>query len=216
LAIGEYAPYYSKKLPGYGVVPRMVTAAFAIEGVAVEYDWYPWARAYNYVQKGRWDGSFTGARTPEREKHFYYSEPVRKNEVVFFHLRSYPFDWLSFDDLTGSPIGGTIGYDYSRAFSAAEKEGKITVERVPDDIMNFRKLLTGRIRIFPISKEVGNFKLNEHFQPDQIRLLTTHPKPVTVNTVHLILSKKIKRNKRMLRLFNQGLKRLKQNRQYDP
>lgn len=106
LAIGEYVPYCSEKIKNYGIVPWIVTTAFAMEGVEVKYDWYPWARAYDYARKGRWDGSVAGVWTFEREKDFYYSDPIINSEVVFFHLRSYPFDWQSIDDITDIPIGG--------------------------------------------------------------------------------------------------------------
>ena len=215
LALGEYAPYYSENLRGNGIIPRIATAAFALEGIEVEYEWYPWVRAYSYVKKGRRDGSFTGARTAEREKIFYYSEPLRKNEIVFFHLKKHPFSWQGFEDMVNISIGGTRGYAYSDGFMQAEKEGTIQVEWVADDIMNFKKLLKGRIEVFPISKEVGYFKLKEHFTPEQMQLLTYHPRPIVANNVHLIMSKENKKNKERIEHFNRGLQRLRASGEYD-
>ncbi len=212
---GEYAPYYSQSMPGYGVVSRIVIQAFALEGYRVEINWFPWARAYRNVANGLVHGSFTGAKTPEREKLFYYSDPIIRNEIVFFHLKQFPFTWNELEDISDIPIGGTLGYGYSKEFAAAEKAGKIKVERVGNDETNFRKLLGKRVKLFPISKHVGLYKLNQSFTAVDISSLSCHSTPLVSNNVHLILSKKQTENEQLLQVFNRGLAKLKQAGNYD-
>jgi polar amino acid transport system substrate-binding protein len=128
---------------------------------------------------------------------------------VFFHLKSYSFNWDNIDDPQGIKIGGTFEYNYGEAFQQAEKTGKIEVQRVATDEKNFEKLLIGRIQIFPNDLDVGYDMLRKIFTPEQVQLFTHHLKPVRAEPHRLLLSKKIKRNKRMMELFNKGLKRLK-------
>jgi len=45
LTTGEFVPFTSKSLKYNGVISRIVTEAFALEGGEVEYGWYPWKRA---------------------------------------------------------------------------------------------------------------------------------------------------------------------------
>ena len=71
LTTGEWAPYISEKLEHFGLVSRIVTEAFALEGVKVEYIFLPWKRAYQEALIGKYDGSAVWTRNSEREKGFY-------------------------------------------------------------------------------------------------------------------------------------------------
>jgi polar amino acid transport system substrate-binding protein len=63
-------------LPYFGLASRVVTEAFAAEGVTVEYGYFPWARSFMLAQTGEWDGTLIWTKSAEREKDFYYSEPL--------------------------------------------------------------------------------------------------------------------------------------------
>ncbi len=215
ITTGEWAPYLSKDLKYYGVAARIVTESFALEGVKVEYGFFPWARSKFFAREGEWDGSAVWVHNSERAKDFLFSDSVVEVKNVFFHLKSYSFDWNTIDDLKGISIGGTIEYSYGEAFQNAEKTGRIKVQRAPSDEINFRKLLAGRIKIFPFVLDNSYLLLQKSFKPGQIRLITYHPKPVDAKSNRLMLSKKIERNKHMLKLFNKGLKRLKESGKYD-
>lgn len=211
LASGEWSPYQSKNLKYYGVASRIVSEAFAMEGIRVEYGYFPWKRSYKYAEKGKWDGTFLWFDTSERREIFYISDSVVDIQYVFFHLKSYSFDWNTIDDLGGIEIGGTLEYNYGDAFQNAEKTNKIKVHRVAADEQNFKRLLKGRIQIFPNDLDAGYEILHKHFTPEQVNLFTYHPVPVKAAPHHLLLSKKIKRNQRMLETFNKGLRILKES-----
>ncbi len=208
LTNGEWTPWLSKELKYYGLASRIVTEAFALEGVKVEYRFFPWKRSYEAAKKGEWDGSVIWSRQSDREKAFYFSETVLNGKLVFFHLKNNKFDWKDIEDLKRVKIGAVIGYTYGENFDNAVKTGKISIQYVPKDVQNFAKLLAGRIQIFPVELDVGYEMINNNFKPDEAKLFTHHPKPIRVTSFHLILSRKVKRNKRMLILFNKGLKRL--------
>jgi polar amino acid transport system substrate-binding protein len=210
LTTGEWTPYLSKNLKHYGLVSHIVTEAFALEGVKVEYIFRPWKRAYKEASIGKYDGSVIWTRNPEREQEFYYSDVVIEGQSVFFHMKSYPFDWKSSEDLAGEQVGGTLGYKYA-LLEDLEKKGKIEINRVATDEQNFRMLLLKRIHIFQQDREAGYDLLQEHFKPEEIQQITHHPKPIINDAYHLILSKKNKNNAHLLYLFNKGLKRLKEN-----
>jgi len=209
LSSGEWPPYQSEHLKYNGVASRIVTEAFALAGVRVEYGYFPWARSLENAKTGEWDGTFLWFDTPERRKIFYISEPVLDIQYVFFHLRSEPFDWKNIGDLKGIFIGATVKYDYGKAFQSAEAAGTIKVERAPNDKVNFKKLLEGRIRIFPNDLDAGYEIINSNFTPEQARLFTYHKKPVRSAPHHMLFSKRIGRNRTMTERFNKGLKQLK-------
>ena len=57
LTNGEWLPYMSANLKYNGVASRIVTEAFALEGIEVVYSFFPWKRAYALVSNGDFDGS---------------------------------------------------------------------------------------------------------------------------------------------------------------
>lgn len=212
---GEWPPYLSKELKHYGVVSHIVTKAFELAGVEVKYDFFTWKRSFDQAKVGRRDGTAVWFRSAEREKYFYISDPVVDAQYVYFHLKSFPFDWNTIDDLKGMTIGGTKGYNYGDAFMNAEKLNIIKVQRTPKDELNFKKMLKDRIQIFPNDLDVGYDMLRKLFSPQKAALFTHHPKPVKSDPLHLLLSKKIKRNQSMIDLFNKGLTQLKKSGQYE-
>lgn len=216
IAIGEWDPYMSEKLQHYGLASHIVKEAFALEGVEVEYGFFPWARSYSIAKKGEWDGTAIWGDKGDRAEDFFYSDKIVDINPVYFHLKSYPFDWNSIEDLQGLEIGASIGYDYGEAFQHAERFGMIQVQRVVKDSQSLRKLLDGRIKIFPIDKEVGYALIQKLFTTDDAKRLTHHPKPVLESDPHyLLLSKKVERNKLLLIVFNKGLRRLKASGRFD-
>jgi len=216
IANGEWVPFTSQNLKHYGLFSHIISESFAFNGIAVTYEWFPWKRALDLVKFGDWDCSPGWSITPERKEFGYFSDPIYESKAVFFHLKTYKFNWETFNDLKGVDIGATHGYIYGKEFERAEKEGIIFVERVPTDVINFRKLLKGRIKLFPANLETGFAILNKNFPPNQVKLVTYHPKPYREKAIyHLVFSKKIKRSKRMVEVFNQGLKQLKNSGKYD-
>lgn len=217
LTNGEWPPYSSEKLKYYGVFSRVVTDAFALEGVKVKYDFFPWKRSYKMAKDGRWDGSVTWAPTIERKRDFYFSDPVTLNTKVFFHLKSYRFDWNSINDLRGLSIGVTAQYTYGEAFDRAWKEGKIEVQEVNNDKQKIFMLLKKRLHIFPMEMDVGYYLIQSNIPPNDVQLITHHHKPIQQTPICLVISKKIevKRSQWLLELFNRGLKRLKDTGKYE-
>ena len=210
---GEWPPYQSKDLKYHGLASRIVKEAFLLEGVKVEYGFFPWTRAKKLVEVGKWNASMIWSKSPEREKDFDFSDPVVNSDSVFFHLKSYKFDWNSFADIAGIPVGATKDYNYGEGFAQAEKSKLIQVRRLPKDELNYKRMLDGKIKLFPNDANVGYDMLQKKFKK-KAHLFTHHPKPLFSATMHMILSKKIEDNKRFVKLFNQGLKKLKQSRRY--
>lgn len=205
---GEWPPYLSIKSPYHGLASHIVSEAFALEGVKPEYGFFPWKRSYKLAESGMWDGSAVWVYSKERAEKFYFSDPIIETKWVFFHLKTTNFDWKTVDDLKKYKIGATLEYNYGRNFERAERNGILKVHRIPRDEQNFKKLVAGRIDVFPLDLLVGYSMLNDLISADDIQLVTHHHKPLKVVQLHLILSKKVKKNEHLMKRFNRGLKRL--------
>ena len=215
IATGEYEPFLSENLKHNGVGLRIIREAFALEGIKVEYGFFPWKRSYNFAKYGDWDATATWANKAGRDKDFYFSDPLYQSASVFFHLKTYKFDWNTLDDLKGISIGATDGYTYPPKFFQAIKNQSLNVDFDSSPVLNYKKLLKGRIEIFPNNIDVGYATLASKFTQQELESVTHHPRFFTNNPTYLIFSKKIKKNIRMRDLFNKGLKRLKNSGKFD-
>ncbi len=113
ITTGEHPPYLSENLKHNGVGLRIIKEAFALEGVKVEYGFFPWKRSYQLAKQGVWDASATWGYNTERDNYFYFSDPIYPAIAAFFHLKSYTFHWNTLDDLNGISIGATATYAYT-------------------------------------------------------------------------------------------------------
>lgn len=214
ISSGEWPPYMSQNMEYYGLASRIVSEAFGLEGMKVSYGFFPRKRSLYETNTGAgWDGSILWFRTPELERDFYISDPVVDSRFVFFHLKDRPFEWSTIEDLKKYNIGGTLEYDYGPDLSTAEKEGRISLERVPNDEQNFKKLIFGRIDAFPQDLDVGQF-MAKNMKSDEAERITFNPKPLRIDPLCLILTKKNKNGNLLLERFNRGLKKLRASGEY--
>ncbi|MEE1674402.1 transporter substrate-binding domain-containing protein [Agarivorans aestuarii] len=215
LSSGEWPPFTSKSLAHQGFYSEIVRQAFALENYEVQYQFLPWARAYMYVEQGNVDGSLTWAKTHDKEQEVLFSEPVFWHNKVFFHLSHQPFSWQNIDSLKTLNIGATEKYTYGYAFDLAAEQSELKVEYVSSDLLNLKKLLAGRIDVFPSDIHVGYQLINQHFTSEEAALFTHHPKSVQQTYTHVIFSKKNQqRGEQLLAAFNRGLQKLKQSGAY--
>jgi polar amino acid transport system substrate-binding protein len=90
----------------------------------------------------------------------------------------------------------------------------LNVEYTSKDEFNYKKLLAGRIDIFPNDPAVGNAQIRNSLSPEEANLITYSRKKFGESTLHLIMSKNKRRNKYFLDKFNAGLKKLKASGRY--
>jgi len=216
IANGEWTPYFSENLKHHGVVSRIVKEAFALEGIECEFVFRPWKRGMEDARKGKWHGTQGWGKKEEREKDFYYcDEPIMATVSALFHRKDKPFDWADFEDLKNLKIAGTAGYFYGEAIQKAEDEGVITIDRGPEDSLNFKKLLNGRADIAINDLEVGYELMGDIFTSEEMSKITHNPKNAGSFPCYLLLSKHVEGNAELVQIFNRGLKRLRESGKID-
>ncbi|MBU3915425.1 hypothetical protein KKA14_07805 [bacterium] len=213
---GEWEPYMGTYSPHYGLSSHVVSEAFKLEGIKIEWGFFPWKRSFKMAKVGKkWDASCCWWPLEEYHQDFIISKPINKSVVVFFHLKSFKFDWKSMDDLKELNIGGTLEYGYGKEFMNAMNEKKIYVEWVPRDEQNYGKLLFGRTHIFPNDPIVGYSQLRNNFTPEEATLFTHHPKELMSTSLNLLISKQCKNGKWFSEKFDSGFKKLKESGRFD-
>ena len=216
IATLEYAPFTGKNLKFNGFVNHVIAEAFQRKGYSVKFAYLPWKRAVLETKNGQYAALSYVYLSKDRETEFFVSDPISEEKIVFFHLKSNPIqDWENLADLKNYKIGATRGYTYTQEFWQAVDSKRLKVEITDSDSQNFKKLLAGRIDIFPSGLANGYSLLKKEFPASKFQLITFHPKPLAQTTGHLAFSRSRKNSANLLQMFNQGLAELKQEGLYD-
>jgi len=208
IVTGNYPPAINNAENDKGYISRLVSDAFALEGIKVEFVFVPWARGLRMTRLGSEACIMYYAKTPERMKSFTFSAPLFEEEWLFFHLKSTPVKWQKLTDLSRYIIGATLSYSYSEEFHKLADEQALNVHWVARDKQNWQMLMAGRVDIFPSAK-IGWYQLRQLYSETSIKQITTHPKPLKTQLNYLLFSKEHPQAEYFRNKFNQGFAKLK-------
>ncbi len=162
MAAFNYPPfYYEDEGELYGIGVDLVREVFGRLDMQVEITLYPLSRALTYVKSGAVDGIMILIKNPEREEYIDYTEPVLIVRGLLWSAANREEGAVSLESLAGLKdykVGVTRGYSYGHEFDELLKTLNVDVANA--DLFSFRKLLTGRIDVFPANEIVakGLFK----------------------------------------------------------
>ena len=214
---GEWLPFFSQSLDGYGRASQIVTEAFNYEGIKVEYGFFPWKRSYRLSELGVWDGTIGWHYSEERaETHYYSKHPVSSGEWVLFHRKELDIKTNSINGLMNYTFGLTLGdwaLDGVDHLTTAMREGTVKVQRAPTDEQLFLMLSLGRIDIFPQQIDVGYHQIQQLVKTGQLKKkdaasIMHYEKAYREMPLYLLLSKKLERNKHLIEIFDHGMDQL--------
>ncbi|MFK7824292.1 MAG: substrate-binding periplasmic protein [Oligoflexales bacterium] len=179
----------------------------------MEYQWTQWKRGYEMAKSNSSSiiGSILYVKNKERQQDFYFSDPIIESQSVFFHLKSKPLLWETFDDLRGKNILVTRGYSYAELDPyLKKKEHFANIHETDNDLQGFTMLLrrSQAYDLLPINRIVGITTIRDNFSSEDANKFTFHPKKFGVVPLHLII-RKDKKLKKYIDAFNSGLKKLK-------
>ncbi|MCP4345761.1 MAG: transporter substrate-binding domain-containing protein, partial [Desulfobacterales bacterium] len=182
----SWAPFYGKNLKNGGYLTEIIRQAFKVKGYNITVDWKPWKRAVVESEKGKYDGLLGTYYNEERAKKLEYSDPIDKDEIVFFSKKGRGIKYEKLTDLKPYRIGTGIGFTYTKEFDSADYLKKHPVVNTEQ---NVRKLLLNRLDLIVDSKKVVlniiQTKLPEHI--GALKILTPF---LEVQDFHIGFSKK--------------------------
>lgn len=210
IGVGDWSPYLDKDLKHQGVAARIISTAFEAAGYKVNIVMFPWARAFEEAKEGLLDGTAVWLKKPERELDFYFSDEVVEEQHVFFHLNTEKFTWNNVADIQNKLLGGLFNFSYGPEIDKAIADGKLKIDRVTEDKINFRKLIAGRIALYPQEVNVGLSVLLKEFTPEEREKVTFNEKQFMKSPSYLLMSKKNPVNEKRILQFNQALKAMRE------
>lgn len=207
VAVGEFIPSYSEYSYKYGYVSHIIQEAFKYTGYKVVFTFLPWKRAYNMTVKGNYDSCGMWYKTPEREKEIIFSDPVELTTVNIFYRKRDGLVFRDYSDLKGKAVGVTLGYTIPKELIKMADAGEIKIDTVPNDKQNLKKLLAGRIDLFPAGLVPTLAQMRKYLSKEEVDQIAYHSRPLVKEYSYLVFSKKISLEK--IKNFNQGLKKMK-------
>jgi polar amino acid transport system substrate-binding protein len=168
----------------------------------------PWKRVEVYATQGQFAGIYSVVKTPEREQHFYYSDPISASSTVFFKRKSDAIEWKNFDDLKTKHIAVGGGYAYPAVFmDAVKRKAFASVKETFDaqaDLSNLKQLKAGLVDLVVCEVNVCNFLIKSHAKA----LAGLDYSPTVIGTtipMYVAFSKKWPNAQNLTQQFNQAL-----------
>lgn len=211
----EWEPYIGKSLKNKGYVHEIVAEAFKRAGIAVEIQFYPWARAVNLAKKGKSDGLFPEYYDETRLNDFVFSDsftggPVglykRKDENIFYSVDPRFDQTAALESLKKYYFGVVRGYINTKAFDEASFLKK---DMANCDETNLKKLFGGRIDLIFIDQYVAKHIIankHPHFK-DKLEFMEP---ALEIKPLYIAFSKKAIGYEKKLKAFNAALKEMKE------
>lgn len=207
LATGEWAPYTSETLAGYGAFTEIVSATFQAMGVQPKFVFYPWKRAEAEVQAGRVFAAFPYIETEARKLEYDFSDPVFISRGKFFYLPERQPAALAYEqleDLQAYRIGGVLGYWYEAPF----KQAGLQVDYTGTDEQAIEKLYLGRVDLVA-SEELVGWALIQKLYPQEAARFATLEQPLNEDPLRLLISRQYPGAAALTQRFNVALQTIR-------
>lgn len=190
LATGDYVPFTGQHLPDGGVVNGIIRDVAARSGFDVQFEYMPWKRALEATRRGSYDGTSYWYFSEEREADFIHVGPLVEERQVFFAIAGPDLPaWSELADLSGLRIGVVPGFTYTPEFWGLGESGVLNLSEAPSNEANMRKLLAGRIDVFPHSEMAGWHLIRETFTEEEQARFVVLENPLTRSDGYLLISR---------------------------
>jgi polar amino acid transport system substrate-binding protein len=209
LTADEYPPLMGENLPEGGRLTRIVREAFKAGGVDVKILFLTNNRAIAGMMKDVYDGGYGWAHSKERDSKLLFSHTVIHTvRMVFFQRAGTTYHWDTLSDLRSYRIGATLGNYYSDDFMALETAPGSLVEFAGSDLANMKKLLYGRIDLFPMDEEVGRFLIQRELPAEAQARLTYQKQLISHIPMYVVMRRNLPNARELLDRFDRGYKQL--------
>ncbi len=195
--------------PTGGTVVELVRRVFEeIDDAKVDIRLQPWLRCLAAARSGKVDGVLKLIPKPERAEYLDFTDPLYDSVQRFFYLKkSFPdgVHWETVADLAPYTLGVAEGSSYGPVVDEAIEKRIVRVESAMDDIVNFQKLLKGRIDLVPNNEVLARAGIEAL---DAVGLIVGTEQVTSSSPVCLGFSKSSS-GKALIPKFNQALAKLK-------
>lgn len=215
IAVGEWPPYFSESAEGFGTYAQVVTRAFELEGLEVEYGFFPWKRALLETQEGRWPVSAGWGKTADRAPYFHFCDPVLIQREQFFFSTDRPVQAETWPELEGLSLGIIEGAALGEQLDRLVSEDKVTIFRQStlEDLVQM--LAVGRVDLVMGNENVARQAIATAVPPGEAAKLVPLEALDVQWDYRVIVSRMAENGALLCERFNRGLEALRDSGEYD-
>lgn len=206
----DWPPYQSPNSPYFGAISHLVTEIFKLASIKTDYHFLPDSHALSLTQQGKYDATFLWSFSKERERYFYFSEPIITVNEVIVGLSKDSISIERYEDLIPYKIGIVSGYFYGQAFNQASEIYQLKLYKALTIEENLARLLAGKVDFIVGVPEALSLMLRQHYSHLayglQAKTLIIHQ-----STYHVLFSKASKNVHKWRQAFNRGYAIFKEN-----
>ncbi|WP_415906730.1 substrate-binding periplasmic protein [Neptuniibacter sp. QD72_48] len=207
----DYPPYTMVDDNGVisGIDVEVTQAAFAAVGINADIQTAPWKRILKSIRHGRMAGTVTCSKRTGRDKFILFSDVLSEAyQSAVMHSDRVDTDIVSFDDLARVNVSVVDGWGIQKELQQAGISHSI----VPDVDSGVRSLVYRDVDVFYNAGLVTQYHARKLGLLDKIKIKRLKGKQST--QYHLCLSKMYPDADVLLDKFNEGLRLIKINGQY--
>lgn len=180
--------------------------AVAIEmGLDIELVPMPWSEAQKALQEGRVDAIQGMKQTPDRQKVYDFSDPyLTSSQAIFVRVDNHFI--IDLEDLSGNKVAvqkGDFAYDLLQPMARV----RLTVTENQEEALDL--LLTGKVDAFVGNRLTGLYFLGKKQAYGLVKIVG---EPINPTPYGLAVRRG---DQEILKVFNAGLRRIKENGTYD-
>ena len=222
----NYAPFMDRGWAGDGMITEIVNAALENSPYPVPYeitwddDWsthlFPQLNDKNFDMGFPWfRPNCEENRSHERCENFHFSEPLAELLILLFTKADNKFTFETDADIAGKTLCRPKGYfthDLERKGRDWLRQGVITLVQADSPDACFDLLMKGQVDAVAVNEFLGWTKVNVLGLKGLVEPLR---RPLSIEGLHVLISKKHWRGTTHLYRFNSGLEELKKSKRYD-
>lgn len=205
-----YPPFTDQTLPDGGLATAIVREVFERAGFDVQIDWLPWREGYERSLTGEYAGAFPYVRTHERLRANLFSDPIVDARVLIVSSADRPIAFTSIIDLHDRTQCLPTGFANYEEFADALADGAILTVSPPSATACLSLIARGRAdfmalleETIPPTIEASGLDAGRFFVAAQELRRNPH---------YFIVSRGRPDARRIMAIFNQGLKALRADR----
>lgn len=198
----KYSPFIDTALPDGGWSLAIVNAVFKELNISISLDTYTWPRVLHYTNIRESDAAFPYIATMQREKDFYFSEPINIVPVKIVARKNLNIKTIK--DLRSYILCLPYGYELPASLINIVKPRNINHATTTSGCL--KKVNNGWSDLVLLNQYAQNIKLSMDSDLEWLSI------DIPTEKLHLIASKKHPHGAKIIKLFNQGLRIIKSNR----
>jgi polar amino acid transport system substrate-binding protein len=216
----EMRPWVDREAQDFGIISRIVSRAFELVQVQLDFEWMPWKRLFHPIHSQVLDAVFPMGYNADRAKIFLYSDELIKLDRVACHRKDQPFTWNTPEDFRGKRIAFRRGAHFGPLYTQLVEQNLASFIEADSDLSMIKMLIAKRIDLFfcqprEMKQSMQTYVRTGLLEAEEMDEVITQGKPILSAPLHVGFPRRTSEGRdsiisiQLRDRFNKGLAQLK-------